>query len=103
MKCILSATGKQLLDEIHTGQCGIHAASRTLVGKVFRSGFYWPTAKNDAAELVQRLPILIKTAASTSTATANHTCNLAVRVLGTGYDWTLQESSMRIHSCTGCY
>jgi transposase InsO family protein len=54
MKCILSVTGKQLLDEIHAGQCGIHAASRTLVGKVFRSGFYWPTAKSDAAELVQR-------------------------------------------------
>ena len=54
MKCIPSVTGKQLLDEIHAGQCGIHAASRTLVGKVFRSGFYWPTAKSDAAELVQR-------------------------------------------------
>jgi ribonuclease HI len=52
MKCISSTTGKQLLDKIHTGQCRIHAASRTLVGKVFRSGFYWPTAKNDAAELV---------------------------------------------------
>jgi hypothetical protein len=54
MKCILSGTGKQLLDEVHAGQCGVHAASRTLVGKVFRSGFYWPTAKSDAAELVQR-------------------------------------------------
>jgi ribonuclease HI len=54
MKCISSVTGKQLLDEIHAGQCGIHAASRTLVGKVFRSGFYWPTAKSDTAELVQR-------------------------------------------------
>jgi hypothetical protein len=54
MKCILSTTGKQLLDEVHVGQCGIHAASRTLVGKVFRSGFYWPTTKSDAAELVQR-------------------------------------------------
>ena len=52
MRCILSATGKQLLDEIHVGQCGIHAASRTLVGKVFRSGFYWPTAKSNATELV---------------------------------------------------
>jgi ribonuclease HI len=40
MKCILSATRKQLLDEVHARQCGIHAASRTLVGKVFRSGFY---------------------------------------------------------------
>jgi hypothetical protein len=54
MKCILSTTGKQLLDEVHAGQCRIHAASRTLVGKVFRSGFYWPTAKSDAAALVQR-------------------------------------------------
>jgi hypothetical protein len=52
MKCISSTTRRQLLDEIHVGQCGIHVASRTLVGKVFRSGFYWPTAKSDAAELV---------------------------------------------------
>jgi hypothetical protein len=52
MNYIFSATGKQLLDEIHAGQCGIHAASRTLVGKVFRSGFYCQTAKSDSAELV---------------------------------------------------
>jgi ribonuclease HI len=37
MKCILSSTGKQLLDEVHVGQCGIHATSKTLVRKVFRS------------------------------------------------------------------
>jgi hypothetical protein len=54
MICIHSAIGKQLLDEIHAGQCGVHATSRTLVRKAFRSGFYWPTAKSDAAELVQR-------------------------------------------------
>jgi hypothetical protein len=54
MKCISSITGRQLLYEIHAGQCGIHAASRTLVGKVFRSDFYWPTTKSDAAELVWR-------------------------------------------------
>jgi hypothetical protein len=54
MKCIHSATGKQQLDEIHAGQCGVHATSRTPVGKAFRSGFYWRTTKNDAAELVQK-------------------------------------------------
>jgi hypothetical protein len=54
MKCIHSVAGKQLLDEIHAGQCGIHAASRILVGKAFRSGFYWPMAKRDATELVQK-------------------------------------------------
>jgi hypothetical protein len=45
MKCILSATGKKLLEEVHAGQCGIHTTSTTLVGKVFRSGFYWPTQR----------------------------------------------------------
>jgi hypothetical protein len=52
MKCILSATGKQLLQEVHARQCGIHihAASRTLVGKVFRSGFYWPTTKSEVCQ-----------------------------------------------------
>jgi hypothetical protein len=54
MKCIHSATGRQLLDDIHAGKCGVHAASRTMVGKAFRFGFYWPTAKRDAAELVQK-------------------------------------------------
>jgi hypothetical protein len=54
MKCIHSATGKQLLDEIHARQCGVHAASQTLVGKAFRSRFYSPTTKNDVAELVQK-------------------------------------------------
>jgi hypothetical protein len=34
MKCVHLATGRQLLDEIHVGQCGVHAASRILVVKV---------------------------------------------------------------------
>jgi hypothetical protein len=54
MKCIHSATGRQVLDEIHARQCGIHAASKTLVGKAFRSGFYWQTTKKDTADLVQK-------------------------------------------------
>jgi hypothetical protein len=29
-------------------------ASRTLVGKTFRTGFYWPTALKDAKELVRQ-------------------------------------------------
>jgi hypothetical protein len=54
MNCIHSIIGKQLLDEIHVGQCVVHAASRTLVGKAFKFGFYWPTTKNDATKLVQK-------------------------------------------------
>ena len=42
-----------MLIDIHGAYYGHHSSSRTLVGKVFRSGFYWPTALNDAAELVK--------------------------------------------------
>jgi hypothetical protein len=35
MKCITQDAGIQLLNEVHSGTCGNHAASRTLVGKAF--------------------------------------------------------------------
>ena len=54
MKCVTTEEGKVILQEAHEGTCGNHAASRTLVGKVFRSGFYWPTALSDAKLLVKR-------------------------------------------------
>ena len=51
--CIPREQWKDLLADIHGGDCGHHSSSRTLVGKVFHSGFFWPTALNDAAELVR--------------------------------------------------
>jgi hypothetical protein len=38
------------------------------------------------------LPILIKAAAFASTATADHTRNMAICVLGTGHDWTFKKA-----------
>jgi hypothetical protein len=54
MKCILRSEGLELLQEIHDGECGNHAASANLVGKSYRSGFYWPTAMADAQDLVRQ-------------------------------------------------
>jgi hypothetical protein len=54
MKCVSTEEGKEILQEIHEGVCGNHAASRTLVGKTFRSSFYCPTALADAEALVHR-------------------------------------------------
>ena len=53
LRCISREQGKELLADIHGGDCGQHLLSRTLVGKAFRSGFYWPKTLNDAAELVR--------------------------------------------------
>jgi hypothetical protein len=54
MKCVTKEDGYDILQEIHEGVCGNHAASRTLVGKAYRAGFWWPTAVSDAEDLVQR-------------------------------------------------
>jgi len=40
LKCISQEDGIRLLDDIHAGSCGNHVASRTMVGKAFRAGFY---------------------------------------------------------------
>jgi hypothetical protein len=42
-----------LLKDIHGGNCGHHAAPRTLVGNAFRQGFYGPTAVADAERIVR--------------------------------------------------
>ena len=54
MKCIPTNQGKQLCLEVHAGICGHHVAPRSLVGKAFRQGFYWPTTLRDVDEVVRR-------------------------------------------------
>jgi hypothetical protein len=52
-KCVEPKEGKELLKETHQGECGHHASSRALAAKAFRHGFYWPTALQDANQLVK--------------------------------------------------
>jgi hypothetical protein len=53
MRCILGDQGHELLQEIHDDTCGHHAGPRTLVGKAFRQGFYWPTAVANSKDIVR--------------------------------------------------
>ena len=53
-RCNSEEEGRNLLAEIYAGLGGNHAAARALVGKAFRTGFYWPTSRADAQDLVQR-------------------------------------------------
>jgi ribonuclease HI len=59
LKCILAEERKKLLSEIHEGICGTHPGARTMSGKAFRQGFYWPSAQNDSKEL-SNLAIIAK-------------------------------------------
>ena len=46
--------GREILREIHEGDYGYHAGSKSLVAKAFRHGFYWLTAHVDAEDLVSK-------------------------------------------------
>ncbi|XP_073355321.1 uncharacterized protein [Aegilops tauschii subsp. strangulata] len=52
-RCVEPEKGIAILKNIHQGECGHHAASRSLVAKAFCHGFFWPTALEDAKELVK--------------------------------------------------
>ena len=43
-----------ILEEIHEGIYGDHAGPRSLVNKVIRTGYFWPTMQVDAVELVKK-------------------------------------------------
>ena len=53
-RCVEPGQGQAILKDIHQGECGHYAASRALVAKAFRHGFFWPTALEDAKDLVQK-------------------------------------------------
>jgi hypothetical protein len=52
MKYITPDEGFAILQDIHAGICGSHVGARSLVGKAYRKGFFWPTVVSDADSLV---------------------------------------------------
>ncbi|XP_075645592.1 uncharacterized protein LOC142616682 [Castanea sativa] len=54
LKCVDEEEVKYILEEIHKGVCRDHAGLRSLVSKVIRTGYFWPTMQVDAVELVKK-------------------------------------------------
>ena len=54
LKCLDFKDAIYVLREIHEGFCENHLGSRSLVGKVVRAGYFWPTMQKDAIQVVQR-------------------------------------------------
>jgi hypothetical protein len=53
LKCISQSEGKELLQEIHSGICGLHIGPRALLAKAIKQGFYWPTHIKDVGQIVK--------------------------------------------------
>ena len=43
LKCLNSKDAMYVLREVYEGICGNHSGPRSLVGKVVRAGYLWPT------------------------------------------------------------
>jgi hypothetical protein len=54
MKCIFIEEGIEQLEDIHKGVCRSHLSWHSIVGKAFRHGFYWPTAKDDTMKVIKK-------------------------------------------------
>ena len=52
-RCVSLEEGRQLLRDIRSGIYGNHTAARTIVGKAYRQGFFWPTAVSVTEKIVR--------------------------------------------------
>ena len=53
LKCVNEEEAKYIQEEIHEGVCRDYAGPRSLVSKVIRTCYFWPTMQVDVRELVR--------------------------------------------------
>ena len=53
LKCLALDEANYVLREVHEGAYGNHSGARSLIHKVVRAGYYWPTVKADAKAYVK--------------------------------------------------
>ena len=50
LKCVDEGEAKYILEEIHEGICRDHVGPRSLVSKIIRTCYFWPTMQKDRSE-----------------------------------------------------
>ena len=53
LRCLSSDEANYMLREVHEGACGNHSGARSLIHKVVRARYYWPTIQADAKAYVK--------------------------------------------------
>ena len=53
LRCRAPDEANYVLREVHEGACGNHSGARSLVHKVIRAGYYWPTIQADAKAYIK--------------------------------------------------
>ncbi|GJT98962.1 reverse transcriptase domain-containing protein [Tanacetum coccineum] len=53
LRCIAPPKTDGVIKEIHEGSCGFNTKSRSMVVKIIKKGYYWPSMHRDAARIIQ--------------------------------------------------
>ena len=53
LRCLSQNEADYVMKEVHKGICGNHSGARSLVHKLIRAGYYWPTMLKDAQAYVK--------------------------------------------------
>ena len=53
LKCVMESEAKYIREEIHKAICGDRAGPRSLVSKIVRIGYFWPTMQKDTKEFIE--------------------------------------------------
>ena len=54
LKCITREKAKYGMQEIHQGICGYHSSPKTMVARILRVGYYWPTMDKECKTYVRK-------------------------------------------------
>jgi hypothetical protein len=100
-RCIPIPQGRELIQDIHAGMCGHHAAPHTLVGNAFRQGFYWSTAVANANEVLRTCEGCQFYACKTNLPAHALQTILVTWTLGAGHRRALAKGARGLHSPAG--
>ena len=53
LRCLGPREAREVVREVHSGDCGSHPGKRRLYKQLLLLGYYWPTMKRDSEELVK--------------------------------------------------
>ena len=53
LRCLFPEEAKHVIRKVHEGIYGNHSGARSLVHKLIRTGYYWPTMQKDAQNYVK--------------------------------------------------
>ncbi|GJS75916.1 reverse transcriptase domain-containing protein [Tanacetum coccineum] len=54
LRCVGPLKANYIIREVHEGACGMHAGPRSIVAKIMRQGYYWPTMHGDTKEVINK-------------------------------------------------